>query len=135
MKKYFAGLVAVTFAIVCFAFTSVKSTGPDCTTSNYWFHVKLGAAQTLCGAVTASNFDQVLDPNQNGVIDAGELDNVLVKDIPTNAPYGCPDTDTKICALSYTAAQITVVKNASNQWIFVPATPSSYRCCIKRLVD
>ena len=133
MKKYFAGFIAVTAAVICFAFTPTPpATGTDCTTANYWFHVTNGANLTDCNAVALGNLDLVDDPNQNGVIDNGELDAALgVKKLPTQSPAGCPDIDTKICALSFTAAQIVVFQDIDGTYRFKPSS-LAYKCCVKR---
>lgn len=141
MKKYFVGLLAASFAIVCFAFSTKESEGPDCTaTSYYWFKVKPAIQKTSCVSLVRTDFVEVLDPNQNGVVDATELATLLASgDLeqgnPSIQPFGCPDQPTFVCALSYdlsSTSSIAVIRNASNQWIFVPATPSSIKCCVKR---
>lgn len=141
MQKYFGGLLSACLAILCLAFSSTKSEGPDCETSSfYWFRVKLGSGKTTCNSVTRSNFVEILDPNQNGFVDPGEIVSLAISGdlIQGNddAMYlGCDEIPLYVCALSYDLSSmnsISVIKNASNQWIFVPATPSSLKCCLKR---
>lgn len=136
MKRYFASLIAAFFAIVCFAFTEkFTPEGPECNVSTYyWLHVKTGTGLTSCTAPTIDQFDQNLDPNQNGVIDAGEIAATLQTGLFSAAPYGCPDLSTKICAVAYDISQLRVVQNTAGQWVFVPIASevANFKCCVKR---
>lgn len=106
MKQYFVGAMATCFAIVCFAFSTKESEGPDCTTTTYyWFKVNPAIQKTSCSSILRTDFSEVLDPNQNGVIDAGEPAVLLAAgDIEQgNAsifPFGCPDVPPFVCAMS-----------------------------------
>lgn len=139
MKKYSLGFLAISLAIVSFSFSTKFAEGPDCQSSYTWFKVKPSVKKTSCASILRTEFEDVLDPNQNGIVDAGEVTSLIsAGDLELGNgsifPFGCPDVPTFVCALSYDLATnpIAVIKNASNQWIFVPSTPSQYKCCVKR---
>jgi hypothetical protein len=134
MKKYFAGLAAVAFAVVCFAFTSVKSEGTACTsTTIYWFKVKTTINKTACNSLVQSD---LLLP-----VDAGTIGTI---DVPAEAPQGpativpfaCPDQNLYVCALAFDANQVERVQDPSNpsQFIWRPKSSelASFKCCVKR---
>ncbi len=136
MKKYFAGLVAVCFAIVCYAFTpAVAPEGTNCnSTSTYWLEIKAGADKT-CATVAISNFVEIQDPTQDGVVSAADITALLAsgeleQGLPSATPFGCPD-GTKVCALSFTQAQLQSVL-VNGIYYIRPSNVAQYQCCIKR---
>lgn len=136
MRGYFIGLIAASFAIVCIAFTEkITSEGPECNVSSYyWLYVKNGTGLTSCTAPTIDQFDHNLDPNQDGVINPGEIAATLQSGLYSTFPYGCSTHGIKICAVAYDISQLRVVQNFSGNWVFVPISSeaANFKCCVKR---
>jgi hypothetical protein len=138
MKKYFVGLLAVSFAIVCFAFTSKKfATGPACTEQHYWFQVKNGINKD-CSALILSDFELIEDVDGNG------LPNEAPFGTPSITPFGCPDQNVFACALSFaynstpSLSQIERVEIPVGSGVFYFRPKSTvidndlFKCCVKR---
>lgn len=132
MKKHIISMFAVIIAVASVGFSEQKlGTGPDCFSPLYWFKLRF-VNTTNCNFVSQFELELPSDPNQNGVVDFGELQLVLENKTVNQAPYGYPDTHNYVCALGYSYFDIESFLDFDGVYKFQPKWISTYRCCIKR---
>ena len=99
MKKFAIGIIAITFAVIGFAFSTAKKAQTD----YVWFKVKPGTG-ILCAnftSVTQADLEWIPRTGSQTIAQAIAASGQELLQSEATTFFDCPPTDTYVCAVGY----------------------------------
>jgi hypothetical protein len=129
MKKISISFLAISLAVMLFAFTKTFAEGPGCNELLYWFKVRAEINKTCNQISLQSELLPIIDIDGDCVLTSVDFVPVMA----SNHPYGCQDTQVLACALGFNTTQIELfVEDGICKFRPIQSKIPLYRCCVKR---